>query len=86
MINLTLTSEQAATVHAALVAANSQCRKHEGHFLDLHASGQVGPVVRAESWHAYQKWLRHENETASVLQQIQSQTSLDFSAWQVFSV
>jgi len=86
MITLQLTEEQGATVHAALVAANSLCRKHESHFLGLHESNEVGPIVRAESWEAYRKWLRHENETAVALQQIESQTSLDFTAWQVFSV
>lgn len=33
MITLQPTEEQAVTTHAALVAANSLCRKHEGHFL-----------------------------------------------------
>jgi len=86
MITIQLTEEQAATVHAALIAANSQCRKYEAHFLTLHESPKVGPVTRAEAWQTFKKWERHENETAAILQQIQSQISLDFTAWQVFSV
>lgn len=86
MITLHLTEEQAAIVHAALVAANALCRKRECHFLDMRESPKVGPVTRAEAWQTYNKWLQHENETAATMQQIQSQTSLNFTAWQVFSV
>lgn len=85
-LQLQLTEEQAVTVHAALVVTSALCRKHEGHFLDLHESPEVGPVTRAETWRAFQKWLRHESEIAVVMQQIQNQVSLDFSAWQLFDI
>lgn len=85
MIILQLTSEQATTVHAALVAANTFCRDKETYCLSLHESDKVGPVTRSEAWQTFRKWEIHENETAAVMQQLQQQMSLDFSAWQRFS-
>ena len=84
MIALQLTTEQAATVHAALVAANTSCRDKQAHYLSLHESAKVGPNTRSEAWQTFRKWERHENETAAVMQQLQQQASLDFSAWQRF--
>jgi hypothetical protein len=85
MITLQITTEQAISVHAALVAANTLCRDQQHHFLSLHESKQVGPIARAEAWQTFKQWENHENETASVMQQLQQQSSLGFSAWQRFS-
>ena len=84
-VTLTLTAEQAATVHAALAQANALCRDRELHALNLHESGKVGPVTRAEAWKTFEKWVQHENETAAVMQELQKLTPLEFSAWHRFS-
>lgn len=85
MITLQLTPEQATTLHAALVAANTLCRDKQAYCLNLHESAKVGPATRSEAWQTFRKWEAHENETAAVMQQLQQQASLDFSAWQRFS-
>lgn len=81
-IKLFLTEEQLTTLHAALVAANQFCRDKEMQYLELHESDKVGQVTRAESWIAFKKWESYENHTCQVMEQIQAQASLGFSAWQ----
>jgi hypothetical protein len=86
LVTLKLTEEQVVTVHAALVAANTLCRDKQLHYLNLHESDKVGPVTRSEAWKTFRKWENHENQTVQVMNKLRQKASLDFGAWQRFSV
>ena len=70
-VTLTLTTEQATTVFAALTAAAVQSRNHQLNYLNIHESPKVGPVSRAEAWQTFKKWEKHENECVEVCQHLQ---------------
>ena len=85
-VTLQLTAEQAVLVPAALIKAADVARTHQGTALDLHESSKVGPVLRAEAWQTYLKWLGHENDASKVCDAIRAQAGdLPFSAYQRFS-
>ena len=85
LVTLQLTAEQAVTVHAALMRANTFCREKELFFLNLHESQQAGPVTRAEAWKTFRMWEQHENETAQAIDLLRaSGVELGFSAFNRF--
>ncbi len=84
-VTITLTPEQACTVHAALIAAATKARDHEQHFLGLHESSQVGPETRALAWKTFKTWEGHEDTCAQVCDLLQlAGLPLSFSAFNRF--
>ena len=64
---MSFNQEQALSIHAALIAANSLCRDKELQFMNMHESKTVGSVTRAEALKAFKQWEQYENETAQAL-------------------
>jgi len=66
-ISLSFNQEQALSIHAALLAANTLCRDKELQFMNMHESKTVGSVTRAEALKAFKLWEQYESETAQAL-------------------
>jgi hypothetical protein len=84
-VTITLTPEQACTVHAALIAAATKARNQQLHFLGLHESAKVGPETKALAWQTYRTWARHEDTCAQACDLLQlAGLPLSFSAFNRF--
>ena len=86
MVTLQVTTDQAATLLAALSKAGSVCQDRQRYFMALHESPKVGPVIRAESWQAYLRWQTHGGEVAAIMQQVEEQAPQDCVTWGRFYV